>query len=541
VKNTRWIILIISIAVARIGECQSTVFSALQDSKKLADKNYAEGNFTAAAELYRSLVANGSSGDPLIRLKLARAYYQIKKYRQSVLQYDSYIGDGGIMPSGDLYIYAEVQASLKNYVVAIDFYKQFRKMEPDNELVAKKIWRLDNIHYLYEDSSTYATRQLNINTPLGEMCPVAYGNGIVFTSNRRTVKAVQEVNAKLNTPFYQLYSSFWKKDSTMQWGSVLGKPVPFAGTIKSRFNTGPVAFYNNGKQMVFVASSEKSEQNGQSTLGLYFASLEGNQWKITSSFPHNGAAFSIRDVTISEDGKQLFFSSEMKGGFGGSDIYSSKWSDSRWSKPSNLGEVINTSKDEVFPYLHMDGNLYFSSNGQAGVGQLDIFKSEIKAEGFSEPENVGYPINSGFDDFGLSLDSAGARGYFTSNRKNGGYDDDIYEFDMDLQSYPITITGVIKFQEYTFSNETTIQKWPNVQLSVIDSWRGKSVFRGTTDGDGNFSITIPYFSKFFLQILDEDGINHKVSLEMEKYRKEASSHDIVVVKDIFTQHERQKH
>lgn len=522
------------------GECQTSIFTILQDKQKLADKSYAEGSFTEAIELYRNILGS-NSGDRSARLRLAQSYFQLKEYRQSVVQYDTYLSGGGVLPPGDMYMYAEAQVSLKNYSVAIDFYKRCLKTDPENDLIAKKIWRLDNIHFLYEDSSTFAIRTLTINTQFGELCPVVYGDGIVFTSNRRSVKAIEEVNAKLNAPFYQLYKSSLRKDSTVQWGSVFGKPTVFAGQINSRFNTGPVVFYNKNTQMVFVASSDKAEGSGKSTLGLYFASLDGSQWQIISSFPYNSTAYSINDVTIREDGKKIFFSSDMKGGFGSNDIYCSEWGGDRWSKPLNLGEGINTSRDEVFPYLHSDSTLYFSSNGQPGIGQFDIFKTEIKVDGYGEPQNMGYPLNSGFDDFGLTLDPTGVRGYFTSNRKNGGYDDDIYEFDMDIQTYPLTITGVIKFREHTWSDEAAIQNWSNVKLSVVDSWKGRTVFQATTDRDGNFSITIPYFSKFFLQIVDETGMDHKVSLEIEKYRREDSHHEIVVVKDIFTQHEPQKH
>ncbi len=231
----------------------------------------------------------------------------------------------------------------------------------------------------------------------------------------------------------------------------------------------------------------------------------------------------------------LYFSSDMKGGLGGNDIYTSQLKDGRWSKPQNLGEDINTSQNEIFPYLHHDGSLYFSSDGLPGLGQLDLFKSETKSAGYSEPQNLGYPINSSYDDFGIAFDSLATHGYFTSNRKHGGYDDDIYELDMDLQQYPITITGVMKFKEHTWSEQSAIHPWPNVKFYLIDSRNGKSVFEGVTGEGGRFSITIPYFSKYFLQIVDLSGNEHKASLEIAKYRSEISNHEIVVVKDIFNQ------
>ena len=123
---------------------------------------------------------------------------------------------------------------------------------------------------------------------------------------------------------------------------------------------------------------QDADGNDGYTLGLYFAVLEANKWKLTSSYQHNSDAYSINDVSISEDGTILYFSSDMKGGLGGNDIYTSQLKDGRWSKPQNLGEAVNTSQNEIFPYLHEDGSLYFSSDGLPGLGQLDLFKAEVK-------------------------------------------------------------------------------------------------------------------------------------------------------------------
>jgi tetratricopeptide (TPR) repeat protein len=536
VKIFGWIILMSCIIMAHHGECQSSVFSILQDPIKLADKCYADGNYLEAIELYENLL-NKNSANWQVQLKLAQSYYQVKDYEKSIAAYNSYVKrKGNELPWVDMYHYAEAQTALKNYPESLEYYKRCLENKPDNELVAKKIWRLNNINYLYEDSAHYAVRPMEmINTTYGELCPIPYKDKVVFTSNRREVRAVEKMNGKLNTPFYQLYSISWAMDTTTQNKSFGGKPTVFARSVKSKYNIGPVSFYNNDSKMVFVSSSEKREEGSNHTLGLYFASMRDRKWILDSAYPHNSDAYSINDVTISEDGTRLYFSSDMKGGFGGKDIYTSQWLDGKWSKPRNLGETINTSENEVFPYLHADGTLYFSSNGHAGIGELDIFKAQIKSEGYSEPQNVGYPLNSNYDDFGLSFDSLGTHGYFTSNRKNGGYDDDVYEFDMDLQTYPFTITGVIKFKEHTWSEESTIQVWSKVKIFLMDSWLGMGVYESHTDSEGNFSIVIPYFSKYYIQIVDEEGHAHRASLELQKYRAETNVHEIVIVKDIFKQ------
>ncbi len=536
-RCTIWIVLML---ISRTGECQSTVFSVMQDRRKLADKNFQEGNYLDAIALYKDVLER-HDGDPSVRLKLAQSYYRAKQYRDCARQYDTYLGDGGILSLPDQYLYAESQVVLKNYLLATDHYRQILKAEPDDDLVAGKIWRLDNMKYLYEDSAHYVVRPLNVNSTSGELCAVPHADGLVFTSNRRQVKAVQVINTRLNAPFYQLYHSLWKKDSTMQWRYLLTKPVEFAPGIRSKFNTGPLAFYRNGRNVVFIASSDKSEAGGNSTLGVFFATKDNGTWEIVSGFPYNSTSYSINDVTINEEGTVMYFSSDMPGGLGLDDIYMSEWKDNRWSKPVNVGEPVNTSGHDVFPFLHRDGILYFSSDGQPGMGQLDIFKSQVSAHGYGEPQNVGYPLNSSYDDFGFYLDSAAAHGFFSSNRKAGGYDDDIYEFDMDLQKYPLTITGVIKFREYSWTAEMESRPWANVKIILSDAWQSRTVLETMTDKAGNFSIAVPYFSRYFIQVADESGNEYKVSLELDRRRRETGSHEIVVVKDIFSQHGQQKH
>lgn len=535
-KKLNLILLIGCIGICRGGECQQTIFSVLQDPRKLADQRYAEGNYPEAIELYSRLVKKNPN-NAHAQLRLAQSYYRTKNYKKSISEYDFFLGKkSSELPLQDMYFYAEAQAACKNHTVAIEYYKRCLERDPDNELIAKKVWRLDNIQYLFEDSAHYAVRLMEVNTNFGELAPVPYQNKIVFTSNRRGIKPVEIVNEKLDAPFYRLYSATWKVDTVAQTKTLTGKPIVFAKTLKSRYNIGPVAFYNKETKMVFISTSEE-EGKSNHTLGLFFASRKGSTWKLDSSYPYNSDDYSIHDVTISEDGTRLYFSSDMKGGFGGKDIYTSQWVDGRWSKPRNVGEPINTSKDEVFPYVHADATLYFSSDGHAGMGELDIFKSPIKSEGYGEPQNVGYPLNSSYDDFALSFDSLATHGYFTSNRKNGGYDDDVYEFDMDLQTYPFTITGLIKYKEHTWSDQSDIHAWPNVKIILMDSWLGTGVYEGTTDSEGNFSIVIPYFSKYYVQIIDKHGNEHKVSLELLKYRAETNVHEIVVVKDIFRQKE----
>ncbi|HEV8515610.1 MAG TPA: hypothetical protein VGQ59_20140, partial [Cyclobacteriaceae bacterium] len=342
------------------------------------------------------------------------------------------------------------------------------------------------------------------------------------------MELIENVNGKLNAPFYQLYIALKKKDTIKL---AVNEPRGFARTLKSRFNIGPVDFYNKGKSMVFVSSSEKTSEGGR-RLGLHFASLVEHSWKLDSSYPYNSEDYSIHDVTINEDGTVMYFSSDMKGGIGGKDIYTSTLINGQWSKPVNAGEPVNTTEDEAFPNLQ-NNTLYFSSDGHPGLGALDIFKVRITKDGYDEVENIGYPLNSSYDDFGLKFDSIDVHGYFTSNRKHGGYDDDIYEFDMDMQTYPFVISGIMQYKEHALSDQSEIKLWPNTKIFLVDSEKNLRVYDTITDADGGFSVTIPYFSKYYIEVDDQSGNEYKASLELQKYRIENSVHQIVVVKSIF--------
>jgi hypothetical protein len=223
----------------------------------------------------------------------------------------------------------------------------------------------------------------------------------------------------------------------------------------------------------------------------------------------------------------------MKGGIGGKDLYKSEFVNGQWMKPVNLGEGINTIYDEVSPFLH-GPTLYFASNGHAGLGGLDIFRTIQDHVGLTDPENMGYPVNTNYDDFGFVVDSTNTHGYLSSNRRSGGFDDDIYEFEMDLQAYPLTITGVMKFKEHNWPDSAELAIMSNAKLFLIDNDRNVTVQEAACDHEGRFLLTIPYYSKFKIKVVSADDENF-VSLEIPKHRKEHGQHEIVIVRDAFSE------
>lgn len=531
----RTVIFCLFLLTSLFAGAQQTVFSVMKGPVRLGDQEYERGEYREAIQFYKSSL-NKDPKNISVLSKLAQCYYFIKDHKGCIDTYDVIAKQGGQLNRNEMFRYAESLSAMEDYAGAIAWYKKCLVHDRGNEMIARKIWALSNIQFMQEDSAHYHVRLLNgVNTPAAELGVALSSEGLIFTSNRKGGRPLDIANDDVSGPFFELYINEFKIDSLSSERTLLGKPVRFARSLDVQFNAGPVAFFDHGRKMVFVASASKAGPDGFRALGLYFAESQGAKWRMTSSWQHNSAAYSITDVTINEDGSKLYFSSNMSGGLGGKDIYVSTFSDGNWTKPVNVGDGINTSSDEVFPYLHRNGTLYFSSNGLPGIGGLDMFRSVIKRSGYSEPENVGYPLNSHGDDFGLVFDSLATHGYFSSNRINGGTDDDIYEFTMDMQTYPFQMNGFLRTKDHAWSDSLEITSWANVKLSLVDTWQDSHVYETVTAVDGAFSLTVPYFSRYHILVTDEKGKVYKVSLELEKYRTETNRYEIVVVKELFAE------
>lgn len=514
---------VIFLANASPAFCQETVFALLKSDKKRADEYFREKNFESALKYY-SAVSDRKKVNTALTLQIAESSYFLKKYRQAVNAYEEYLKTNPTLPENSLFQLAESCVSLGEFNKALGYYRKYIADFGDDPIVLKKIWRLNNIQFLYEDSSHFAVRPLPINSSAGDLFGQSYGKGFMFLSNRKEPRVVQKFDAATNKPFHGLYYSPVIPDSTISGALKFGRPTKFQKT-SFRFHVGPFALYYRDTKMVVTSLGKNS--------GFVFAEKAGGNWVSKEDFPFNNDTYSVSDPSMSEEGTVLYFASDMPGGFGGKDLYRSVFQNGKWSKPVNLGETINTKYDEISPFVYKNSTLYFSSNGQAGLGGLDIFKAEILGDDFEEPKNLGYPVNSRMDDFGVSVDSTGRRGFITSNRKSGEFDDDLYEFEMDLQTYPLVINGTLRFREHNWNDSSGLQNFVRAKLVVIDAIRDLVVFEQITDQEGKFKITIPYFSMYKIRVIGEDKHENVVSLDLPKHRIEESEHDIVVVKDAF--------
>lgn len=497
-----------------------SVFQLFRDDELRADEYYAQDSYAHALQLY--LTARPGTVN---HVKVARCYYKLHQYALATTHFELASVSAKAMGAEDEIFFAECLAACKRYPEALSHYQAYLRHVPDDEMVTRKIWRIRNLQYLFEDSLHFSIRKLGFNSSNHEFAATPFQNGIVFISNRHGATPFDAPDALTGQNKYNLYYAAPLPGNETRLFNDYRKPIGFKG-LSSRDHTGPVAFFASSSKAVYARSS--ATQSGRRPLQLFFASRTAKSWREDGAFPFNGD-FDLTDPCISDDGKTLFFSSNMKGGFGGKDIYKSVRENDQWSLPVNLGPEVNTRFDESFP--HINGNhLYFSSNGHPGMGGLDVFKVPLLQDGLGEVSNPGYPLNSSHDDFALFFRTDGQGAYISSNR---GGSDDIYEIDIDLQSYPVQINGVLKSKEFTLSDSSSISSLPFARMYLVDHTRDIIVSEVTTDGDGNFQLSVPYFSQYKLRVVEKSGEESIVSLQIPRQKKSDYSHEIVVVKDAF--------
>lgn len=507
---------------------QESVFNGLKSNSKRGDRYYSISEYQNALDLYL-LDESKKNSSTRIKLKIGRTYFQLKDYKNSALWYSKYLLKSKSIPDKDLYNYAEALRSSGDYIKAITFYQRYQEVNPDDKTIIEKIWRLSNLQFLLEDSIYYSIRLANINSAGPVYSPAYYSDGLVFVADKAEIGGVAKIDGFDNTQFKTLYFTEIQVDtmSTQQLYK-FSESQEFGKEVAAKFNTGPVTFFPDENKMILTKNGDFDQRQG-SRLQLFIAEKTDDRWQETSSLPFNSMDYSVSNPALNKDGSILFFVSDMPGGFGNKDLYVSYYRNNTWSKPENLGDKINTSGDEDSPLVH-NTTLYFSSNGHNGLGGLDIYKIDYRFL-TEEVTNMGYPINSSYDDFGMALNDEGARGFISSNRLNGGFDSNIYEIEIDLQSYPLTIKGKVKYKELNWRESKREELLSNAELLLVDNRRKVQVGTTKTDSLGNFELDIPYASSYILKIVSPSVGEITVKLEIPKNKKPDLVHDIVIIKN----------
>lgn len=280
-------------------------------------------------------------------------------------------------------------------------------------------------------SHTYTTNQVMQNAASSDFGITFMGDKVVFASTRNSDRPIYRWN---NKPYLDLYEANISDDGK------LTEIELFGNEINTDTHESSAAFSDDGNVMYFDRTNERRVKTDWSevpvaTIRIYRAEKENGEWTNIEELPFTSDQYSTEHPTLSQDGKTLYFASDMPGSLGSFDIYKVAVNeDGTFGEPVNLGPNVNTANREQFPYIANDGTLYFATDGRIGFGNLDIFKAEADGTGFSEAQNLGNTLNSEFDDFAYVLKEGEEKGYLASNRRGS---DNLYAFSREEYKKPV--------------------------------------------------------------------------------------------------------
>lgn len=462
--------------------------------EKKAMKNLRFGKYQSVINYYKGVLAkdpNNSKANYYIaesyrlsnRIKEAEPFYAKAKGRDVNRDSVTLFYSQSLKANGK---YNEAKKQLEDLAVST-------KDETFKGRVQKEIDGLNYIDELSKRQSYYKVKSLDaINTPLSEYSP-AYLNGeIYFTASRDDSR----LYLATGTPFTKLY-----KAQTSGANVDLATLAPLSDKINTpNVNDGCVTFSPDGRIMIF-AKGNTGKRKGNPDVDLYMTRFRNGEWEEPRQININLPDSWESTPAFGPDGRTLYFSSNRKGGYGGLDIYTARMdSRGRFSRVRNMGPDINTSGNEMFPYVSESNKLFIASDGHPGYGMLDLFEVK-RSNGRNVVENLAQPINSTADDFGIFLFKVD-RGFFTSNREGGKGDDDIYTFvneDPNLRVVNYFLQGVTM----TPKKDSTLEVLSNTKVTLLDE-RGEVMQDFVTGNDGKFFFRV-YENENYTLVGETDG------------------------------------
>ena len=447
----------------------STLHAQNKKTEK-ADKLFNRLEYVDAISEYLELVEKGQS-DAYVQGQLAEAYYNIFDTKAA----ESWLGKiaASKNDANTYFKYAQMLKANGKQSEANAAMEKFVALAP-NDLRAQGYKRNpDIVAQLLADEPKYKVSSVKgINSANSDFGPVLFKSELYYVSSKASKSRKYGWN---DQPYLDLYVSDYAAGE-------LSNEQAIEDDIQTRFNEGTVSFSPDGSTMYFTRESffERKfvkDEEGKSTINIYSATKNGGKWSNVIELPFNGDNYNTSAPAVSLDGKKLYFSSDMSGGYGAADIWVVDiQGNNKYSEPKNLGNTVNTEAREGFPYVSSENILYFSSNGHNGLGNLDVFASEIKENTFGSVRNLGSPINTGKDDFSFTIDEENNKGFFASNRDGGMGDDDIYAFE---QIQPLCDVDLI----VTVIDSKTKEVLRDATVVIIDENKNK-IAEKTTDYNG---------------------------------------------------------
>lgn len=402
--------------------------------KHTAEKYFVNHDYSLAAPIYDELAyltihqKNTQKRDWTIVRRAAECNEFARNFEKSEVWYKE-LERSQQLTDVDIHNYVDILRYNGKYLEAEKYINQQHEKFPYDPFYNQYLEYEKFVHEMLKDSMSYHIKAEGFNSGLGEFAPEFYKDGLIFASKRRNYNLLGSKYGWDGGNFIDCYIVNPNVDNHHHHYESSTKI--FHHGFRSNAHDGPISF-NHDYSIAYITRNQIIKGKASKVIKLFlYISVKDDKgnWQVPVSFPYNSQEYSLGHATVNKAGNTMYFASNMPGGVGGVDIYKSDLINGAWSEPQNLGAPVNTAKNEMFPFVADDGTLYFSSEGHLGMGGLDIFTAIGDNGNFTKVENMGYPLNTNFDDFSIIVDSTNVHGFFSSNR--GDHIDRIYSVRME--------------------------------------------------------------------------------------------------------------
>ena len=459
-----------------------------KDTKK-ADKHFARFEFIEAAEDYKKLVEDGKA-DTYVYKRLADSYYNIFNTVEAERWYAKALESS--QDPETIYKYSQMLKANGKYEESNQQMAKFASMRPGDDRAVAFKQNPDYLPKILEKGKKFNVQNMGFNSQVSDFGGTFKDGKLYITSARNSNRRTYGWNEQ---PFLDIYTLTKNSDGTYQPAVLLDDK------INTKYHEGIVSFSPDGNTMYFSRESffeiiyEKDSitKNRYSVLHLFRAKKSGANWDNVEGFPMNSKNYSIKNPSVSSDGKTIYFASDMPNGYGGFDIYKASINDDgSLGEPVNLGQKVNTEGQEMFPYISDNGTLYFSSNGHLGLGGLDVFHTKEIDGKIAPIRNIGIPVNSNADDFAFHLDEETGEGFVSSNREGGVGSDDIYAIKKLQPLCDVLITATV--------TDIKTGKPLNAATVTLNDEQGNKVVSKVTNTDGTAEFIVECSKNSVLEV-----------------------------------------
>ncbi len=465
--------------------------TAQDKTMSIADAQFENRDYVEAIVLYKKALrkTKDHKQQQQIACRIALSYYYMNDYENAADWFEDAI-DNTSIEIESYYYYAQVLAAEKKFTEAKDVLQKAKQRHPENEDISNRIQAVNLI--LENDTSGrfgMVEKVQGINSDFSDYSVGAWKKGIVFSSARKG-KVNQRTDGRTGQGFSDLYYVKYN-ESKESWS----QPERLNGNINSVNNEGAFT-YDEVKNIAYWTMC--SDKPG--TCLIYYSTYDPNtqKWLKPEKVSFMNDNYNYGHPFICEDGKTMYFTSNLPGGYGKNDIWKATMkSDGIWGVPVNLGEDVNSASNEMFPSVYGDTLLFYSSDKSGTYGGLDIYYSVKRGIGFTESANIGLPLNSAADDFSVILEESGRGGYFCSNR-DLKTSDDIYSF----SGFPIKI----QMSGNVFHDPDMI---PIEDVHVIANDKHGNTDTIRTSENGYYSITLNAYDKYRVSFLSDEYFKHE--------------------------------